>query len=426
MSMKQNFNAKGYGLWLLLILLVGILAVGCSGGESPDNGAVSEQSGESAVDKTVKIGIIDTYSGPAAGYAEDSLAGFKLALEEAEESGLDFKIEFVKRDSEFKVNKGLEWARELVEREKVDMLVGTINSAVALAVSEYAKEQQVPFLVWNAQSENITGASGHRYVFGMMPNSAMSGMAGAVAMAKETPTKYWLAGSDYEYGHSIIDNFWSNLQQLKPEVEMAGESWWPVGEADFTPYLNAIRLAKPDAIAIGAGGADMVPVMKSIAATGLNKEMDIWIHTGTDLGTLSPLGSEAPEDVMGTATYHYYFPDTEENKAYSAKFKETNGREPGFTALNGYVTGKAITKALESVGEADMEKMVDTLAGLTLESPVGKITIREYDHQVVAPMFFGTTAKEAGNENLISKDITALNGEDFVPSIEDIKQARGE
>ncbi|MGD9057863.1 MAG: ABC transporter substrate-binding protein, partial [Desulfobacterales bacterium] len=78
--------------------------------------------------KNIKVGIIDCYSGPAAVFGEDALNGFKLALKDINAQGvLGNKIEFFTRDSKFKVDIALNMAKELVLREDVDILVGTIN-----------------------------------------------------------------------------------------------------------------------------------------------------------------------------------------------------------------------------------------------------------------------------------------------------------
>ena len=125
--------------------------------------------------------MIDTYSGPPAVFANDALNGFKLALDEINKKGvLGTKIEFTTRDDKWKVDVGLSMAKELVMRENVDVIVGTINSSVTLAISDYVKEEKMPFIVWISKSEHITGSKGHRYVFSTGENSAMGGKAGGV------------------------------------------------------------------------------------------------------------------------------------------------------------------------------------------------------------------------------------------------------
>lgn len=403
----------------LLVLFLVSVAAGCGGGGAP---AGKEEAKAPA--KPIKVGVIDTYTGPPTTYTNDALDGFKLALEEAGGKALGTKIEIVQRDDQFKVDVAQNWAKELVLRENVDLLVGTINSAAALAVSEFAKENKVPFLVWGAMSEKITGEDGHRYVFSMLPNTAMIGKAGAVQMAKLPYTKYWLAGSDYEYGHAVVDNFWANLKKLKPEVVKVGETWWTVGEPDFTPYINQIRAAKPEVLIVGTGGKDMVPFLKAVKATGLNKDVQIWVHTATDLSTLRPLGAEAPEGVLGTNPYFHYYPDTPENKAFVEAFRKKYNREPAAFALYGYITGKLMVAAFEKAGAVDREKFIDALEGLSVDSPVGKVTVRQYDHQVIMPMFIGRTAKDPNLPYLVAKDITALSGEEIMPPVEEIQKKR--
>ena len=144
------------------------------------------QPGNVNAQRTIKVGILDTYSGPPAVYGNDALNGFKLALNDINKKGvLGTKIEFTTRDDKFKVDIGLSMAKELVMMEKVDLIVGTINSAVSLAVSDYAKGEKIPFIVWISKTEKITGEKGHRYVFSTAENTYMAGKAGGVALSKK-------------------------------------------------------------------------------------------------------------------------------------------------------------------------------------------------------------------------------------------------
>jgi len=384
--------------------------------------------GPKKAERPIKVGIVDTYSGPPAVYGNDALNGFKLALEEINKEGvLGTTIEFTTRDEQFKPDVGLSMAKELVLNEQVDVLAGTINSATALAISEYAKEEKVPFIVWISKSEKITGEQGHRYVFSTGENTYMAGKAGASALAQQPYTKYWIAGDDYEYGHAIGDSVQRNLKALKPEVEIIGESWWKVGEPDLVPYLTAIMAAKPDAVIFCTGGASMTNALKAIKATGMSEQVPIWIHTATDHAVLKPLGAEAPEGVMGTMDYHFYYPDTAENKAFVEAFEKAYGSPPGFPALHGYVTAHLIAEAFKKAGALDREKFIDALEGLKVKSPAGgELEMRACDHQLVLPMYLGVTKKVPEYEFLISSDIVTLTGDEVMPTCDEIKAARGE
>jgi branched-chain amino acid transport system substrate-binding protein len=268
--------------------------------------------------KALKIGIVDCYSGPPAAYTNDVRDAFKLEVDKINAAGgiLGRKIEVLTRDSKFKVDLGLSAAKELIYRENVDIMMGTINSALALAISDMCKKEKVPFFVTFSKSAKITGAKGHRYVFSITENTALAGKAAAAGLAKKPYKKYWIAGDDYEYGHAIADGVWDNLKKLRPDVELLGQSWWKVGEPDFTPYITAILSAKPDAVIVATGGRDCVPFLKAAKATGFNERVPFFMHTATELATLKPLGLNAPENVIGTSNYFYYYPETSANKSF--------------------------------------------------------------------------------------------------------------
>jgi branched-chain amino acid transport system substrate-binding protein len=379
----------------------------------------------SSAAKPIKVGIIDCYSGPAAVFGNDALNGFKLALNEINKKGvLGSKIEFTTRDTKFKVDIGLSMAKELVMRENVDILAGTINSGVALAVSDYVKGEKVPFFVWISKTEQITKEKGHRYAFSTGENTYMAGKAGAVALAKKPYIKYWIAGDDYSYGHDIGNAAWRNLKQLKPEVEKIGESWWKVGEPDLIPYITSIVTAKPDAVIFCTGGASMTNVLKAIKATGMAEKVPIWIHTATDHTVLKPLGPGAPEGVMGTMDYHFYYPDTPANKAFVKAFQDAYGVPPGFPALHGYITAHFIAEGFKKAGSRNIEKFIDAIEGLSIDSPVGKIEMRACDHQATLPMYLGVTKKVPQYDFVISTDIITMTGAEILPTCEEVRKAR--
>lgn len=382
--------------------------------------------GSTQAAEPIKIGIVDSYSGPPSTYTNDVRDGFKLALDKINAKGgvLGRQLTFVIRDDKFKVDLGLSAAKELIMREKVDILMGTINSAVALAVSDLAKKEKIPFLVTYSKSDKITGAKGHKYVFSMNENTEMAGKAAAVGLAKKPFVNYWIAGDDYEYGHAIADCVWNHLKKLKPDVKLLGQSWWKVGEPDFTPYITSILAAKPDAVIVATGGAGCVPFLKAAKATGFNQRVPFFMHTATELSTLRPLGLDAPEGVIGTANYYFYFPDTPEQKAFVEEFRKAYNRYPSFGSLVGLITAQYIVKAYEKAGKVDPEKFVDALRGMTVDSPIGKLTMRAEDNQVMLPMFMGVTKKAPGYDFLIATDIVTIPAAELMPSVEEIKKAR--
>jgi branched-chain amino acid transport system substrate-binding protein len=375
---------------------------------------------------TIKIGMVDTYTGPASTYTLDVLDGFKLAVEKINAKGgvLGAKIEYTTRDEKFKPDIGLAMAKELVMKERVNVLVGTINSGTALAVSDFAKKEKIPFFVTYSKSEKIIGEKGHHYVFNMNENTEMAGRAAAVGLSKKPFVKYWIAGDDYEYGHAIADAVWNNLKRLNPKVQKVGESWWKVGEPDFTPYITQIVAAKPDFIIVATGGSGMVNFQKAAKATGLAQRIPFYQHTANELGTLMPQGKDAPEGVYGTANYLFYFPDTPANKAFADEFFKAYKRYPKASALVGYMTAQFIAEGYKKAGKVDSEALIKALEGLKLDSPVGPLSIRACDHQLELPTYFGVTKKDPKYDFLVSGETQVIPPKDYMSTCEEVLKSR--
>jgi branched-chain amino acid transport system substrate-binding protein len=375
---------------------------------------------------TIKVGIVDTYTGPPSAYTLDVLDGFKMAVEKINAKGgvLGKKIEYTTRDEKFKPDIGLAMAKELVLKEKVDILMGTINSATALAVSEFAKKEKIPFFVTYSKSDKIIGEKGHRYVFNMNENTMMAGRAAGYVLGKKPYTKYWIAGDDYEYGHAIANNVWENIQKFNPKAIILGQTWWKVGEADFTPYITQILAAKPDFIIVATGGGSMVNFQKAAKATGLSQNIPFYQHTGNELGTLLPQGKDAPEGVYGTANYLFYLPDSPANKAFAEEFNKVYKRYPKASALVGYMTAQFIAEGFKKAGKINNEALIKALEGLKLDSPVGPLSIRACDHQLELPTYFGVTKKDPKYDFLVSGDTQIISSKDYMPTCKEILQTR--
>ena len=196
-----------------------------------------------------------------------------------------------------------------------------------------AKKEKIPFITWMGKSENITGKNGHRYVFSVTENTAMAGKAAANVLSKKPYKKYWVAGDDYEYGHALDESLWRYLKQAKPDVEVIGKTWWKLGEPDLIPYFTSIQAANPDAIHFCTGGASMANVLKTIKTTGISQKIPVYIHTAIDYAVLKPLGAEAPEGVMGTMDYLFYYPELSMNQKFVKEFQARLGDAPGISGL---------------------------------------------------------------------------------------------
>jgi branched-chain amino acid transport system substrate-binding protein len=377
---------------------------------------------------TIKIGIVDSYSGPAAVFGIDMRDGFRMGINEINAKGgvLGKKFEIVTRDEKFQPNVALAMAKELVMKEKVDLLMGTISSASALAISDFARKEKIPFFCTYAKSEKISGEKGHRYVFDMAENTAMAGRAAGTAIAKKPYTKFWIAGDDMEYGHAICEATWNQLKKLKPDAQLLGQTWWKVGETDFVPYITQIMAAKPDYLIMGNSGASVIGFQKAVKATGLIDRIPIYQHTAIEFAVLSSLGMEGPENVAGTASYLFYYPKTPQNNAFVEKYRKMNNRLPTMPAFYGYTAAQFLAKGYQKAGKINTEKLIDALEGMTLPgTAIGDLQIRKCDHQLMLPVFYGMTKKVPEyKDHLVGVDIVTVPAGEGYPSCDEIAQLR--
>lgn len=384
-------------------------------------------------EKPIKIGMIDCFSGGAAAFTKPALAGWSMVVEEFNAKGgfKGRKIEIITRDDKFKPDEAQAHAKELVLKEGVDFLAGTTNSASALAVSDYAKQKKKLFLIHIARSERITGEKGNEYVFRGCPNAELEGMAGGAYAATQPYKKWFILGEDYEYGHSIADNFWKGLTKNKPDVEKVGEAWPKLQETDYTPYLTALAAKKPEAVYVAFGASGLIALMKQAKLFGLTEKFPVFVFGLADSVFPKFLGESMPSDVYGGSNYLWYYPDTPANKDFVKQCAEYTGKDgkpdlhpSGIGFFGGYCCAKFLIGAIQKADTTDTQKVIKALEGYSIDTPIGTIKMRPCDHQAETPGFWGKLVKAEGYPFPVIKDVFETPAQKTMPSCEEIVKAR--
>jgi branched-chain amino acid transport system substrate-binding protein len=405
-----------------------MLVLGLAGGLIAFVGA-----GEALAKKPIKIGLIDPYTGAAAAFGKPALIAWSIAVDEFNAGGglKGRKIEIITRDSKFKADEALAHARELLLKERVNFIGGTTSSSVALSVSEFLRKKKKLFMVSISRSHRITGEKGHRYIFRGCPSAAIEGLAGGYYAASTPYKKWYIIGDDYEYGHSIADNFWKGLKKLKPDVELVGEAWPKVRETDYMSYLTAIEGKKPEAVFTAFGASGLVPFSKQAVLFGLYGKFPVFCFGLGDSVFPKALKENTPVGAYAATNYVSYYPDTPANKAFVKKYLEytTKAGHPdpypsGIAAFGPYCSAKFLTEAILKAGSVDTEKVIKALEGLTIQTAVGPITMRACDHQAMTPVFWGKLAKVSGYPFPIMTEIVETPADKVMPSCQEIAAAR--
>src|SRR5579859_4553132 len=200
----------------------------------------------------IKIGFPIPLSGPTAVYGEPVLKGAEMAVAEVNAKGgvLGRKLQLLSRDSKASADEAVRVSRELIIKDGVDFLVGTLTSAEAPAVSTVAKENKIVFIAPTSKATILTDPQHiHPYIFRISSNTDVEGLAGATLMArwKDVKTVATIA-PDYAYGRDSIAAFINALKKLRPDIKIVDQQWPKLGEPDFTAFITAQMGKKPDAV----------------------------------------------------------------------------------------------------------------------------------------------------------------------------------
>src|SRR5690242_20814841 len=170
--------------------------------------------------KPIKVGMPIPLSGPAALFGEPASKGAQMYVDELNAKGgvLGRKIELIVRDSKADANEAVRVAREMILKDNVDFLVGTLTSAEGPAVSVVAKENKIVFIAPIPKTDQLTAADKlHPYVFRIAANTTMEGRSAAEIVAKWPVTKVATIAFDYAYGQDVTKAFVDHIKKIKPD-----------------------------------------------------------------------------------------------------------------------------------------------------------------------------------------------------------------
>jgi branched-chain amino acid transport system substrate-binding protein len=362
---------------------------------------------------TIKIGFPMPLSGPAAVYGVPVTKGAELAVADINAKGgvLGRKLELLPRDSKANADEAVRLARELIIKNNVDFLSGTLTSAEAPAVSTIAKENKVVFVAPVAKTTRLTAPENlHPYIFRLASNTTIEGHTAASLMAKWGEVKRVATiAPDYAYGRDAVAAFVDHLKKLRPDIEIVDQQWPKLGEADFTAFITAQMGKKPDAVECNVFGGDFVTLAKEAGPLGYFKAIDNRIVDGAEVGTVDEaeaLGADYPFGIVSDAYDPVIWGEGEpaEHKVFIENLKKAMNNQYGSGwAVMGYMAVVAISEGVKKAGSTESDKVSKALLGLNFDTPVGKRTIDEKTHETLAGEFWSEMVKDPNSPFAVMK-----------------------
>lgn len=346
--------------------------------------------------ETVKVGIILPYSGPNAQLGQQVDRGFELYQKLNADGTGGHKIEIIKRDSTGpKPDVAKRLATELITRDKVDIVAGVVYSNNAFAISDVTRKAKVPLLIMNAGTAAITTRSPYtaRVSFTMWQAAYPLGTYAYEKMKIRTAA---VAYANYSPGKDSKNAFTKAFTAAGGKV--VADIPFPFPKIpDFTPFLQSVKDAKPDALYV------FIPAGKW--ATGVMKTYDDLGMRAAGIELIGPgditQDSELPnmgQVPLGVITMHHYSAagDRAENKAFVEAWKKAYGADstPDFFSVQGWDGMAAIHEVVRKLdGKIDADKALAVLKGWKFASPRGPIMIDPETRDIVQNQYLRKVEK---------------------------------
>ena len=317
---------------------------------------LSIAAGQAAAQEKLKIGVILTLSGPAAALGQQVRDGFALAVKDlgGKMGGRD--VEVVVADDELKPDAAVTKVKGLLERDKVDFVVGPIFSNILQAIHKPVTDSKTFLISPNAGPSSYAGKNCSPYFYvTSYQNDQVHEILGKVAQDRGYKRVYLLV-PNYQAGKDSAAGF-----KLDYKGEIVEETYMPLGSLDFQVELSKIASLKPDAVFTFMPGGMGVSLVKQYSQAGLADKIPVLSAFTVDESTL-PAQQDAAVGMFGGANWAPNL-DNPQNKKFVASYEAAYNGVPGTYAMQGYDAALLIDSAVKAV-KGDLSNKEAVIAAL--------------------------------------------------------------
>ncbi len=336
---------KFVAIFLIVFIVLG-LTVGCSGGGGKGD--------------VIKIGVFEPFTGASASGGELTYEGIELAFEQVPEV-LGRKIEVIKVDNKSDTAEAANAAQRLVDRDKVNVIIGSYGSSLSMAAGEIVKKAQVPAVGCSPTNPAVT--LDNDYYFRVCFIDPFQGTVMANFATKELGAKTAAVIKDVQQDYSVglVKFFVDSFKATNGEDSILVEASYKSGDQDFSSQLNNIKQANPDVIFAPGNYGESALLIKQARALDMDQPIlggDTW-ESGDfiDIG-----GAAVEEDVYFSSHFSSAEPINDESEKFLNLYKDKFGKDANAFAALGYDAYMVTIDAIKRADSADPVAIRDALA----------------------------------------------------------------
>ncbi len=347
--------------------------------------------------KPIVIGLTCDATGTFADSGQADRRGMILAIEEFNAKGgvLGRPIEHKWEDTETDASVAVRKAQRLIERDKIDFMIGALSSGVAAPLSELAQRSGLIYFNSNSSADTVTNEKCQRVNFVWDANNWMFANALGPLVVKNLGTKWFILTHDYVWGKNATGATRENMKKVG--AEELGELMVPQGTRDFSAQLLRIRSAKPQVVIANVAGIEQTALREQAYEFGSDKDA-AWVFPQQDFPDMVTLGAKKAFGYFCT-TWHYTLNEPGV-KEFTERFKKRWASAPipvpDNVSSNGYIATRELLRAIERAGTTRNHDVIKALEGHVIKDNFRKYpsTVRPWDHLVGQMLYLAKTKKE--------------------------------
>ncbi len=328
----------------------------------------------------LKVGFMLPYSGTFAKLGKFVDDGFRLYVERQGGSLGGRRIEFVQVDDESKPESATDNMNRLVGREKVDLVVGTVHSGVAMAMVKVARDTNTPLIIPNAGVNEATGPMCAPHIFRTSFSNWQVCQPMGKVMFDEGRRNVVTITWRYAAGAQMVDAFKEGFTRAGGAI--VEDLALPFPEVEFQALITRIATLKPDSVFAFFAGGGAVKFVKDYAAAGLNRTIPLYGAGFLTDGTLPAQGADA--NGIKTTLHYADNLDNPANRAFLEAFKAKTGQDGDIYAVQGWDAAALLEEGLKAT-KGDWSARTQATAAMRaarIDSPRGPLSFNRAGNPV--------------------------------------------